>query len=125
MALIQSVSRYTMRIAITLVASLYLASCFPWRPGEDPEGVRLQAQMTQVIDAVKAYRARYGRLPENLDRLVPEFIVSLPSRDAFLHTSSDGVVLLMFKYSASWPQSGEVNCATDIEHLKWECTGYL
>ena len=57
------------RIAIVMFLLACLCGCI-WNVGKDPRGQRLQAQAEQLIVSIKAYRAKYGALPERLELLV-------------------------------------------------------
>ena len=110
------------RIAIMGTLLILLCGCFPWEVGKDPRGQRLQAKTEQLIVSIKAYREKYGVLPERIELLVPEFISAAPEHVSFNPHSG----LIFFHYQPSWPEAGmSASCSTNIEQVQWHCVGAM
>ncbi len=106
---------------IVVFLSALLSGCL-WEVGKDPRGQRLQAQTEQLIVSIKAYRAKYGSLPDRLELLVPEFIPAPPERVSFNPFSGS----ISFRYQPSWPEPAmSAFCSTNIEQVRWHCAGAL
>ncbi|MDI1302672.1 MAG: hypothetical protein PSX71_12260 [bacterium] len=112
----------SIRIAIVVLLSVLLGACLYWPGGSDPAGSRIKAEMEPVVSAARAYRAKYGAYPTSLDRLVPEFTASLPSRVALQYNAAEGSI--GFIYSPSLWRGSVARCRTAIEKIEWVCSDY-
>jgi len=102
---------------------LGLSGCAVWRAGEDPKGKELKEAAAPVLQAIQDYRQQNGRYPDKLEDLVPVFLKQLPSEPRLWYNQKDERVL--FNYSPTWPEPGEVTCSTALESPAWRCSGYI
>jgi hypothetical protein len=110
------------RTTLVMLVSVILCACMGWPGGNDPAGLKAKAEVESVIEAAKAYRAKFGDYPRSLDLLVPEFIASLPSHVALQYNKSKGVVGFVYSPSIAWGHVAK--CTTGIEKIDWTCTDY-
>jgi hypothetical protein len=110
------------RVALLTLIPVLLCACVIWPGGNDPEGLRVKAEVKSVIEAAKAYRAKYGGYPKSLNLLVPEFLSSLPARAALQYNKSEGVIGFVYSPSTRW--GGAAKCTTEIEQVEWVCADF-
>src|SRR5215831_18630231 len=116
-----------MRWSCTLMAGVYigvlLAACAAAHPaGEDPKGVRLKSEASEVLVAVRKFAARHRYYPRSASEMVPEFLAAAPGVEMRI-SPSYAYGLAFFEYGLPWP-SGRVSCRSFIEVTKWVCTEY-
>ena len=100
-----------------------LAACAAAYPaGEDPKGVKLKSEASEVLVAVRKFAARHRYYPRSAAEMVPEFLPAAPEVELRI-SPSYAYGLAMFDYGLGWP-SGRVHCSSPIEVTKWSCHEY-
>jgi type II secretory pathway pseudopilin PulG len=111
------------KVLAAFVLTLFISGCATWPAGEDPKGKQLKEAAAPVIRALQQYRQQNGHYPEKLEDLVPIFLSQLPDKPGLWYNPKDKRVL--FNYSPTWPEPGEVTCSTALENPSWACGGYI
>src|SRR5215467_10292904 len=107
---------------IACVGGLMTACAAQFPAGEDPKGVRLKSEASEVLVAVRKFAARHRYYPRSAAEMVPEFLPAAPEVELRI-SPSYAYGLAMFDYGLGWP-AGRVHCASPIEVTKWTCNEY-
>jgi hypothetical protein len=107
---------------IACVGGLVAACAATYTAGEDPKGVKLKSEASEVLVAVRKFAARHRYYPRSAAEMVPEFLAAAPEVEMRI-SPSYAYGLAFFEYGLPWP-SGRVSCRSFIEVTKWVCTEY-
>src|SRR5262245_1613736 len=99
-----------------------LAACAQFPAGEDPKGLQLKSEASEVLVAVRKFAARHRAYPRSAADMVPEFLAAAPEVELRI-SPSYAYGLAMFDYGLGWP-ADRVYCSSPIEVTKWSCHEY-
>lgn len=105
---------------LLLIASL--GACSMWAPGDDPKGREMRRTADQLLVALEAFQSRNGRLPSDLEELVPTYVGTIPQEPQF---SLNNQGALIYSYTPSWPAMGRISCGARVGSREWKCAGYV
>ncbi len=108
-----------MRKLPVIAVLLALCACAMYPPGEDPNGQKLQAAATPVMQAIQKFMAENSALPRTLNDLVPKYIKRLPPEPKLTYDLQDNAVI--FSYVQSPPNGANVTCIAYIGQASWSC----
>src|SRR5215813_8496120 len=113
----------SLRRPLLACAGFALCACATQFPaGEDPKGVKLKSEASEVLVAVRNFAARHRAYPRSVADMVPEFLPAAPEVELRI-SPSYAYGLAFFDYGLPWP-SGRVACRSPIDVTKWSCTEY-
>jgi hypothetical protein len=104
---------------LVIAVLLVLAACAVYPPGEDPNGQKLQAAATPVLEAIHTYMSDNSRMPRSLNDLVPKYIKQLPDEPELNYDLPDNTVT--FTYIQSQSNNIQVTCTAFIGQPGWSC----
>ncbi|MGA9854641.1 MAG: hypothetical protein WBR29_05125 [Gammaproteobacteria bacterium] len=104
---------------LVIAVLLTLCACAVYPPGDDPNGQKLQAEATPVLEAIHTYMTDNARVPKSLNDLVPKYIKQLPAKPKLTYDLPNNVVT--FSYVQSQSFSVQVTCTAFIGQTGWMC----
>ncbi|HVA56177.1 MAG TPA: hypothetical protein VNI53_10350 [Gammaproteobacteria bacterium] len=104
---------------LVIAVLLTLSGCALYPPGVDPNGQKLQAAATPVLEAIHTYITDNMRMPKNLNDLIPKYIKQLPDEPKLTYDLLHNVVT--FHYIQSLSKNSVVTCSAFIGQTGWVC----
>ena len=92
----------------------------------DPRGREIKQKAEPIIDAFNAFKSRNGVAPNSIDELVPSYLPKLPDIPISIEKHPPtGHIVLVIRYTPSWPAVGQVICSVDTSTRQWACHGHV
>lgn len=109
------------RLVPMLVLLPLLSACATYAPGDDKQGLELQAVGQQVLRASRTYMDENARPPHTLDDLVPRYLKALPKEPHIVYDTNLGRFDFVYRQAGS--EGAKVECHAVIGETDWICTG--